>query len=259
MWGLLNGGWAEMWMCEFIVRSERTEFSLCHVLSIKDTGNALMATFSSVPTNDYQQPPTWPWRDPFSSPAPTDVAVSSSRFLALTSKQTVAWQQRSLQGSCRWARSTSSASITREFSSSSATTTWTGKEDRWTYKTSTDSSRTWSTSPPKVLLLCRSWGACVPCRSQRLRQLEFRLLVGTTMLDRLWARGQTKCNTPLMLATSVFGRILRRPCYVMAQPKSRLDIPWPNDAECMGHVWYHFSCWYPLLFDVESLAGCVGG
>ena len=85
-------------------------------------------------------------RDPFSSPAPTDVAVSSSRFLALTSKQAVAWQQRSLQGSCRWTRSTSSASITREFWSSSATTTWTGKEDRWTYKTSTDSSRTWSTS-----------------------------------------------------------------------------------------------------------------
>ena len=113
--------------------------------------------------------------------------------------------------------------------------------------------------PPKVLLLCRSWGACVPRRSQRLCQLEFWLLVGTTMLDRLWARGQTKCNTPLMLATSVFGRIHRRPCYVMAQPKSRLDIPWPNDAECMGHVWYHFSCWYPLLFDVESLAGCVGG
>ena len=113
--------------------------------------------------------------------------------------------------------------------------------------------------PPKVLLLCRSWGACVPRRSQRLCQLEFWLLVGTTMLDRLWARGQTKCNTLLMLATSVFGRIHRRPCYVMSQPKSRLDIPWPNDAECMGHVWYHFSCWYPLLFDVESLAGCVGG
>ena len=91
----------------------------------------------------------------------------------------------------------------------------------------------------------------MPRRSQRLCQLEFRLLVGTTMLDRLWARGQTKCNTLLMLATW--------PCYVMAQPKSRLDIPWPNDVECMGHVWYHFSCWYPLLFDVESLAGCVGG
>ena len=102
-------------------------------------------------------------------------------------------------------------------------------------------------SSPKVLLLCRSWGACVPRRSQGLCQLEFWLLVGTTMLDRLWARGQTKCNTPLKLATSVFGRIHRRPCYVMAQPKSTLDIPWPNDAECMGHVWYHFSCWYPLL------------
>ena len=114
-------------------------------------------------------------------------------------------------------------------------------------------------TPPKVLLLCCSWGACVPRRSQRLCQLEFWLLAGTTMLDRLWARGQTKCNTPLMLATSVFGRILRRPCYVMAQPKSRLDIPWPNDAECMGHVWYHFSCWYPLLFYVESPAGGVGG
>ena len=113
--------------------------------------------------------------------------------------------------------------------------------------------------PPKVLLLCRSWGACVTRRSYRLCQLEFWLLVGTTMLDRHWARGQNKCNTPLMLATSVFGRIHRRPCYVMAQPKSRLDIPWPNDAECMGHIWYHFSCWYPLLFDVESLAGCVGG
>ena len=114
-------------------------------------------------------------------------------------------------------------------------------------------------TPPKVLLLCCSWGACVPRRSQRLCQLEFWLLVGTTMLDRLWARGQTKCNTPLMLATSVFGRIHRRPCYVMAQLKSRLDIPWPNDTECMGRVWYHFSCWYPLLFDVEFLAGCVGG
>ena len=61
--------------------------------------------------------------------------------------------------------------------------------------------------PPKVLLLCCSWGACVPRRPQRLCQLEFWLLVGSTMLDRLWERGQTKCNTPLMLATSVFGRI----------------------------------------------------
>ena len=117
----------------------------------------------------------------------------------------------------------------------------------------------WSQLPPRVLLLCRSWGACVPRRSQRLCQLEFWLLVGTTMLDRLWARGQTKCNTPLMLATSVFGRIHRRPCYVMAQLKSRLNIPWPNDAECMGHVWCHLLCWYPLFCDVESLAGYVRG
>ena len=115
-----------------------------------------------------------------------------------------------------------------------------------------------SSNPPKVLLLCRSWGACVPRRSQKLCQLEFWLLVGTTMLDRLWARGQTKCNTPLMLATSVFGRI-HRPCYVMAQLKFRLNIPWPNDAECMGHVWCHLLCWYPLFCDVESLASYVRG
>ena len=119
--------------------------------------------------------------------------------------------------------------------------------------------RTSTFNPPKVLLLCRSWGACVPRRSQRLSQLEFWLMVGTTMLGRLWARGQTKCNTPLMLATSVFGRIHRRPCYVMAQPKSRLDLPWPNDAECTGHVWCHLPCWYPIFCDVESLEGCVGG
>ena len=35
--------------------------------------------------------------------------------------------------------------------------------EKWTLKN----------GPPKVLLLCRSWGACVPRRSQRLRQLEF--------------------------------------------------------------------------------------
>ena len=66
----------------------------------------------------------------------------------------------------------------------------------------------YDTMPPKMLFLCCSWGAFVPRRSQRLCQMEFWLLVGTTMLDRLWARGQTKCNTLLMLATSVFGRIL---------------------------------------------------
>ena len=59
--------------------------------------------------------------------------------------------------------------------------------------------------PCKVFLLCRSWGACLPRRSQGLCQLEFWLLVGSTMLDRLWARGQTKCSTPLMLATSTVG------------------------------------------------------
>ena len=37
-----------------------------------------------------------------------------------------------------------------------------------------------------------------------LCQLEFWLMVGLTMLDRLWGRGQTKCNTPRMLPTSVF-------------------------------------------------------
>ena len=67
-----------------------------------------------------------------------------------------------------------------------------------------NASQQWS---PKVLLLCCSWGACMPRRSQRLCQLQFWLLVGSTMLDRLWRRGQTKCNTPLMLALSVYGLI----------------------------------------------------
>ena len=52
----------------------------------------------------------------------------------------------------------------------------------------------WKLNPPKVLLLCCSWGACVPRRSQRLCQrpgLEARLNA-----------------TLLILATSVFGRIL---------------------------------------------------
>ena len=41
--------------------------------------------------------------------------------------------------------------------------------------------RATSRCPPKVLLLCCSWGACVPRRPQRLCQLEFWLLVGLTM------------------------------------------------------------------------------
>ena len=117
----------------------------------------------------------------------------------------------------------------------------------------------WPTCPPKCCYFVVVGGLACLWDPRGYASWSFWLLVGTTMLDRLWARGQTKCNTLLMLATSVYGRIHRRPCYVMAQPKSRLNIPWPNDAECMGHVWYHFSCWYPLLFDVESLAGCVGG
>ena len=94
-----------------------------------------------------------------------------------------------------------------------------------------------SICPPKCCNFVVVGGLACLVRSQRLCQLEFWLLVGTTMLHRLWARGQTKCNTPLMLPTSVYGMICRWPCYVMAQPKSRLDIPRPNDAKCMGHVW----------------------
>ena len=102
-------------------------------------------------------------------------------------------------------------------------------------------------------------GACVPRTTKRLYQLESRLLAVLAMLDRLFGRGQTKCNTPLMLATSVYGLICRWPCYVLAQRQSKLDIPWPNAAEYKSQVWCHLSCWYSLLFDVESLACCVCG
>ena len=101
--------------------------------------------------------------------------------------------------------------------------------------------------PPKVLLLCRSWGACVPRRSQRLYQLEFWLLVGTTMLDRLWARGQTKCNTPLMLATSVFGRILLKTllCDVLVEVQAgHLMAQWRG---------MHGSCLVPFVMLTPTI------
>ena len=99
----------------------------------------------------------------------------------------------------------------------------------------------------KVLLLCRSWGACVPRRSQRLYQLEFWLLVGTTMLDRLWARGQTKCNTPLMLATSVFGRILLKTllCDVLVEVQAgHLMAQWRG---------MHGSCLVPFVMLTPTI------
>ena len=104
------------------------------------------------------------------------------------------------------------------------------------------------TLPPKVLLLCRSWGACVPCRSQRLCQLEFWLLVGTTMLDRLWARGQTKCNTLLMLATSVFGRILLTTllCDVLVEVQAgHLMAQWRGMQGVMSGAICHADTHYP--------------
>ena len=68
--------------------------------------------------------------------------------------------------------------------------------------------QTYASCPPKVLLLCRSWGGL--CTSQNPEAMPggaFRLQEGFTMLERLWGRGQTKCSTLLMLATSVFGQI----------------------------------------------------
>ena len=100
---------------------------------------------------------------------------------------------------------------------------------------------------PKGLLLCRSWGACVPRRSQRLCQLEFWLLAGTTMLDRLWARGQTKCNTLLMLATSVFGRILLTTllCDVLVKVQAgHLMAQWRG---------MHWSCLVPFVMLTPTI------
>ena len=84
MLALLSGGWAEMWTCELLVRSKWTEFSLCHTLSIKDTGNALMATFSSVPTYDHHYPQlsTWP---------PRDITMERSLLITSTRKTSTSW------------------------------------------------------------------------------------------------------------------------------------------------------------------------
>ena len=36
---------------------------------------------------------------------------------------------------------------------------------------------------------------------------------------------------------------------VRCPSKTRLDIPWPNDAECMGSDWCHVLSWYPLFCE----------
>ena len=54
MWALLSGGWAEMWTCELLVRSERTSHHIQHddnyddhhhhseiVMMINDDGNEI--------------------------------------------------------------------------------------------------------------------------------------------------------------------------------------------------------------------------
>ena len=120
--------------------------------------------------------------------------------------------------------------------------------------------RMWSLCPPKVSLLCRSWGAFVPWRPQRLCQQEFWLLVCLTMLDRLWGRGQTKCNTPLMLATSVFGQIQQMTllCDVSALVQTEQPM-----AQMTRNAWVcvlcHLPYEYPLPCDAESLECYVGG
>ena len=62
--------------------------------------------------------------------------------------------------------------------------------------------------PPKCCYFVVVGGLACLADPRGYASWSFWLLVGTTMLNRLWARGQTKCNTLLMLATSVFGRIL---------------------------------------------------
>ena len=113
-------------------------------------------------------------------------------------------------------------------------------------------------TPPKVLLLCCSWGACVPRRPQRLCQLEFWFLVGLTMLEGSGGEARLNATHRGCWQHQCLDGLSRWPCCVMPQSKSRLDIPWPNDAECIGLCPVLFVIWVPttLWCRVPSLPRC---
>ena len=87
------------------------------------------------------------------------------------------------------------------------------------------------------------------------------LLIGFTMLDRLWGRGQTKCNTDATDAgnISAWTELVDDP--VVVCPSQSPD--WTSHGPTTRNAWVcvlcHLSCGYPLPCDAESLACHAGG
>ena len=115
--------------------------------------------------------------------------------------------------------------------------------------------------PPRVLLLCCSWGGLCASKTPEAMPAGVWLLVGFTMLDRLWGRDQTKCNTD---ATddgniSAWTELVYDP--VVGCPSQSPD--WTSHGPTTRNAWVcvlcHLSCGYPLLSDAESLACHAGG
>ena len=87
------------------------------------------------------------------------------------------------------------------------------------------------------------------------------LLVGFTMLDRLWGRGQTKCNTDATDAGNISAWIELVDDPVVGCPSQSPD--WTFHGTTTLNAWVcvlcHLSCRYPLPCDAESLACLAGG
>ena len=101
------------------------------------------------------------------------------------------------------------------------------------------------TLPAKCLYFAIIWGRTGPWGHGKL-----------TKLDRISERGHTQvwywqhqflaCSNKWPLSE------------MSQQSKLRLDIAWSNDAKCMGLVWRHLSCWYPLTCDTGCRTNLPG-
>ena len=110
-------------------------------------------------------------------------------------------------------------------------------------------------SPQSVVTLPQLGGLCASKTPEAL-PAGVLLLVGFTMLDRLWGRGQTKCNTDATDAgnISAWTELVDDP--VMRCPSQSPD--WTSHGPTTRNAWVcvlcHLSCGYPLPCDAESLA-----
>ena len=110
-------------------------------------------------------------------------------------------------------------------------------------------------TPQSVVTLPQLGGLCASKTPEAL-PAGVLLLVGFTMLDRLWGRGQTKCNTEATDAgnISAWTELVDDP--VMRCPSQSPD--WTSHGPTTRNAWVcvlcHLSCGYPLPCDAESLA-----